>query len=190
MNAQEYAKRATSFCQSTGGPVTIDRFANPDQWNAWRIYFVVHGLNWSASVLGGLEQTFKVPAAFPWDFDPAYDPTKRWEPPQDASRKGLAPAVWSEEAAFVHIERMTLARRAAREGWIGPLIGFVRRNGRTPTDQEIPAVIKAQREFEDALEKTQGSGPARQWRRIGEAMAEKQRAWAERIMDPMQEAAA
>jgi hypothetical protein len=170
----------------------INRRDNRDQWAAWNAYFAAHGLKWFASVLGGVADTFTVPAAFPWDFDTTYDPSnppKPWQPEDETKTKGLPPAIWSEEAAFKHIERTLLARRAAREGWIGPLIGFVRRNCRTPTDQEIPAVIEAQREFEASLEKTQGSGPARQWRRIGEAMAQKQLAWAQRILHPMLEAA-
>lgn len=46
-----------------------------------------------------------------------------------------------------------LGRRAAREGWIGPLLRFCRRNMRLPKDGEIVEVISVAQEFQEARQR-------------------------------------
>lgn len=86
---------------------------------------------------------------------------------------------WSEDAAFEFIRRAPIAKDAAQEGWIGPLVGFIRQNKRAPGYAEIPKLKKIQREFEDALITTAASkGFTAYWKPLGEAMAKRRADWA------------
>lgn len=85
---------------------------------------------------------------------------------------------WSKEAAFDFIRRTAIAKDAAQEGWIGPLVGHVRQFHREPAWNEIPALKKIQREFENTMVIATG-----QWKPLGEAMARQQSAWAAAVLE-------
>lgn len=84
---------------------------------------------------------------------------------------------WSKEAAFEFIRQTKIAKEAAREGWIGPLVGHVRQFHREPAWNEIAGLKKIQREFENTLTIATG-----QWRPLGEEMARQQFNWAEAVL--------
>lgn len=84
---------------------------------------------------------------------------------------------WSPEYAFNFIRGTPIAREAARDGWIGPLVGHVRQVGRAPAWTEVAGLKKIQREFEDALMVAPGN-----LRTLGEAMAGRQQAWAAAVL--------
>lgn len=84
---------------------------------------------------------------------------------------------WSPDAAFEFVRRADIAKEAARDGWIGPLVGHVRQFHRAPAFTEIAGLKKIQAEFEDALMIAAG-----QWRELGAAMAARQARWAEAVL--------
>jgi hypothetical protein len=97
---------------------------------------------------------------------------------------------WSPEAAFEFCRRSAAAVEAAKEGWIGPLITFVRRNHRLPERAEFGALKAEHKRFEDAVAITMGGGTARQWRALGEAMMSHSAAWADQVLGNQQREAA
>lgn len=84
---------------------------------------------------------------------------------------------WSPEAAFEFIRRTDIAKEAAKDGWIGPLVGHVRQFHRAPAFNEIAGLKKIQREFEDALMIAPGN-----LKQLGETMAARQQAWAATVL--------
>lgn len=105
------------------------------------------------------------------------------------SQQTTANGEWSPEYAFEHCRRTAIAETAARQGWIGPLISFVRQHHRLPDQGEVSQCQAVQRAFEDALVSSISAHPA-SLQDIGRAMAAKQSAWAAAVLSADQGQAA
>lgn len=105
-----------------------------------------------------------------------------------SARHAPAPAVaeperdWSPEAAFEFCRRTAVAATAARDGWIGPLIGFVRQQRRLPEPPEFRQLQLEQRKFEDALAMAMDGRGMPELVRLGSAMAKRHADYAAAIL--------
>jgi hypothetical protein len=89
---------------------------------------------------------------------------------------------WSPEAAFTACRYTAVGATAAREGWIGPLIGFVRQQHRLPEPPEFRQLKLEQRQFEEALAMAMDGRGMPELVKLGSAMAKRHAEYAAAIL--------